>query len=185
MKSTGPKDTTKTRFNAKKHGLTSGYMNEEEEEAYNALLEGLTNSLPPANVLDEVLNENLAFLAVRMKRCRAAEDQYIRHELRERVIEPPPPPSVTAFEKGIFGVVDPAYLKELESKVENFVPGETVRYRRPEWEVIWEGRQRFERYESEYERRFMRQLNEIERMRRQRSGDDVPAPISINVAVAD
>lgn len=42
---------------------------------------------------------------------------------------------------------------------------------------------RFQRYETQLENRFLRLLNEYERIQRMRNGDAVPAPLNVNVLV--
>lgn len=85
QKSTGPKDASKTRFNALKHGLlakaliiTEGESKENKEE-FNFILLSLREELKPEGIIQEMLVERMAVCYWRLQRVVRAE----RGELRQ------------------------------------------------------------------------------------------------------
>jgi hypothetical protein len=63
LKSTGPKDTGLTRFNALRHGLTAKELTTmpfENPEDYESLLEGLRQDFQPQSAIEEILIGQLA-----------------------------------------------------------------------------------------------------------------------------
>jgi hypothetical protein len=73
-KSTGPADTSKTRFNALRHGLCARLVVPGEDPAeYEAFVERLRGDVAPSDALEEVLAERAASAAWRLRRAQRAE----------------------------------------------------------------------------------------------------------------
>lgn len=61
--------------NSRKHGLTAKkWLNEEEQEIYINLLEGLKNDYKPSGMLEELLIERIAACQTRLERIHRVED---------------------------------------------------------------------------------------------------------------
>ena len=74
-KSTGPRDTTNSRFNAMKHGLAGQIIlrTKEEEVAYNAYSAALLPDLSPANAIEQDFAERIVFDSWRVHKAGAIE----------------------------------------------------------------------------------------------------------------
>lgn len=90
LKSTGPKDTSLTRSNALKHGLTaeklvvSPYENPVE---YENLLERFRMESQPETAVEEILVELIAASSWRLRRIRRAERAEIQERLAYALLE--------------------------------------------------------------------------------------------------
>jgi hypothetical protein len=74
QKSTGPANTTSTRYNATKHGLLSEGITElDNPEAFQALLEQLKTELEPVGILEHECVHQIALLISRIRRARLLE----------------------------------------------------------------------------------------------------------------
>ena len=83
-RSTGPKDTRRTRYNARKHGLLSkaaiiqtGQVKEDPREL-NDLLEALREDFEPEGAMEEILVDRIAACYWRLRRAQRAEVGEIR-----------------------------------------------------------------------------------------------------------
>ena len=89
--STGPKDTTNTRYNAVKHGITSQQVivpavdGPDATERFNAILEGLRQELNPQGILQSSLVDEIALVLQQRRRAVAYESA------SPSVYVPPPP----------------------------------------------------------------------------------------------
>ncbi len=84
--STGPVDTTLTRFNAVKHGLLAKGMTElDDSDAYESLVQRLTLAYDPVGDLEIFWVQRIAFCMTRLDRAARLEANYINAE-----IHPPP-----------------------------------------------------------------------------------------------
>jgi len=74
-KSTGPRDTKTTKYNATRHGLSGKQIviQGEDPAAYEALLDGLRQSYRPANTAESILVEEIAQTFWRLQRARFLE----------------------------------------------------------------------------------------------------------------
>lgn len=62
QQSTGPHDTTSTRFNAVKHGLLARGMTElDDPDEYKALIQRLTEAYRPVGDLEKFFVQRIAF----------------------------------------------------------------------------------------------------------------------------
>ena len=72
--SSGPKDTTETRYNAIKHGLCAKKLiNQEEKDELNAIFQEFIDDLCPKNVLERSILENMALALWEQQRIRAID----------------------------------------------------------------------------------------------------------------
>jgi len=84
LKSTGPRDTALTRFNALKHGLTAKQLviaSYENAEDYEMLLEELRKDFQPATAVEAILIEQMATSLWRRQRIIRAERAEIEEQL--------------------------------------------------------------------------------------------------------
>lgn len=81
--STGPHDTSRTRFNGLKHGLRSSshVIFGENAEEYESLKNNLKMELQPKGLLQEHMVEKIAFNLLRLKRAARAEKAVVNAHL--------------------------------------------------------------------------------------------------------
>ena len=165
--STGPKNTTSTRFNACKHGLLSAGITElDDAEGYRAVLRDLNREKDPQGPLETFLVESAALDMVRLRRARRLEAEYITETLNPPIHGPGSPgPLGNLGQFDVGPLVDPG------------LPA-TMHYH---------GVQRlvntFQRYETAIALRLSRTLHELERVQRMRKGEQVAAPAAVDVTV--
>ena len=66
-----------TRFNARKHGILSDLINNEEKSTHKAYVEQLYKELQPNNIIEEMLVERIAVHYMKLRRLMSAESEYI------------------------------------------------------------------------------------------------------------
>ena len=77
-RSSGPKDTTLTRFNATKHGLrAAGLTSLDDPDEHRDLLAALWAELRPVGTLETFLAESVALGLVRIRRARRLEAEHV------------------------------------------------------------------------------------------------------------
>lgn len=87
LRSTGPKDASKTRFNSLKHGLLAKNLlidkedGQENAKEFYACLAALRNDLQPEGTIQEILVERIAQSYWRLKRSAMTEKGILRHQL--------------------------------------------------------------------------------------------------------
>ena len=155
--SSGPSDTTLTRFNAVKHGLSAKGMTEfDDSDAYESLVQRLTLSYDPVGDLEIFWVRRVAFCMTRLDRAARLEANYINAE-----IHPPPQeqdcPTPITPELGLSTAI--GALSAI-----NLVSG-------------------FQRYETAIENKLYRAIHELERKQRSRKGEFVPVPQSLDVSI--
>jgi len=81
LKSTGPGDTSRTKGNSLKHGLTARdiLIKGESRESYEELLEGLRDELKPEGVMEIQLFEQITYCLWRLRRVPVAEKAIADH----------------------------------------------------------------------------------------------------------
>jgi len=90
QQSTGPKDASRTKFNAVKHGLTAKdlvVMPLENPDEYNLLCEGLRRSFQSQSPIEKILIEQMASSIWRIRRIRRGERANIEEDLAEAPLE--------------------------------------------------------------------------------------------------
>jgi hypothetical protein len=155
--STGPVDTTLTRFNAVKHGLLAKGITElDDSDAYESLVQRLTLTYDPVGDLEIFWVRRIAFCMTRLDRAARLEANYINAEIhppsREQDCLAPTTP-----ELGLSTTV--GALSAM-----NLVSG-------------------FQRYETAIENKLYRAIHELERRQRMRKGEFVPAPQSLDISI--
>jgi hypothetical protein len=86
LRSTGPKNTELTKFNALRHGLTARQLTVmpfENPEDYRRLLDGLRRDFRPSSMIEEILVEQMAQSLWRRKRILRSEKSEIEASLAE------------------------------------------------------------------------------------------------------
>ncbi len=90
LKSTGPRNTSSTRFNAMKHGLTAKKMvvtPYESEKDYEVIVEGLRQDLHPKTNIEEILIQQVASTLWRRQRLVRIEKTSIESRLVKAPID--------------------------------------------------------------------------------------------------
>jgi len=88
-KAHGPLDTSKTKFNATKHGLwAAGVSRLDNAEGHGTLLQHLMKEKKPVGAVEIFLVERLALYMTRIPRASRMEASYID----DSIYYPPPPP---------------------------------------------------------------------------------------------
>jgi hypothetical protein len=158
QKSTGPRNSASTRYNAVKHGLLSkGIVEIDDPDVYRDLLARLTAELRPVGVIETFISEGIALDIVRILRVRRLEAEAITASLN---------PPITKTEGGIdldiqdmIGttvVLDPGLPASLPSEVvERLADG-------------------FARYETMTANRLLRAVKELRQMQRDRQAGQPP-----------
>ena len=159
QKSTGPRDTTSTRYNAVKHGLLAKGITElDDPVAHESLLERLTQAYRPVGDLQLFLVQRIALHMTRLARGARLEAEYITSE-----IHPPVKRSLGDLLEPC--VVEPGLPASMSARgAINLVTG-------------------FQRYETSLENKLYRDLNYLERLQRMQKGEFVPAPASIDLSI--
>ena len=167
-RSTGPNDTTSTRFNAVKHGLLAEGITElDNPETFPAFCARLEAELKPAGEIESFLARQIALDLVRLKRVALLEAEFTTAQLNL---------PITETEKSMDQVIE-----EMNSeKVVVIDPGIPSRLSAEGMDALVS---KFGRYETQIENRLFRHLHELERLQRSRAGEHVPAPASVDVAI--
>jgi len=86
QQSTGPHDTTSTRFNAVKHGLLARGLTElDDSDEYESLIRHLTETYQPIGELEKFFVQRIAFHVIRLQRTQRLEAEYITGEIHPAV----------------------------------------------------------------------------------------------------
>src|SRR5439155_18410700 len=163
-KSTGPKNTSSTRFNATKHGLlASGVTELDDAEGYRATLHDLTQEKDPVGALEVFFVESAALDITRLRRVRRLEAEYITGVLNPPIRQPGVLADFSGLDQG--AIVDPGLPATIDCG--SVLP--LVRIS--------------QRYESAGALRLFRTLHELERLQRMRQGEHLTAPATVDVTV--
>jgi hypothetical protein len=161
QQSTGPHDTTSTRFNAVKHGLLARGMTElDDSDEYQALIQRLREAYPPAGDLEEFFIQRIAFHMIRLHRTEGLESEFITSELHPSVVAPSMFGDMTGpvvVTEGVPPAVGAAGALSLAAG--------------------------FQRYETAIENKLYRAINQLERLQRARRGEFVPAPQTVDFSI--
>lgn len=169
QKSTGPHNSSLTRYNAAKHGLLREGVTEMDNPTvfldYRARLE---RELKPVGEVEIGLVRRIALDLVRLRRAATIEAEYITEKLH---------PTIKEISHPDFAV-DLA-LHRLKGTTVILDAGLPARLSVAAVECL----QKFQRYETAIENKLYRALNQLERLQRMRRGDKIPAPASLDVTV--
>lgn len=161
-RSTGPHDTSSTRFNAMKHGLLAKGITElDDADAYESLVYRLTERYRPSGDLEKFLLERIAFDITRLRRAARLEAEYITGEIHPTVM-------------------GPTLREMLENEPEVIEPGLPAAIGAASALNLVVG---YQRYETAIENRLYRAINYLERLQRTRLGEYVPAPLALDVSI--
>lgn len=157
LKSTGPKDTSRSRLNALKHGLLSKevLMAGEEKKVLEQLGRKLRLELTPQGELETVLVDRIISSMWRLKRAVRVETGYLQAEYEE----------CKASDWGIG--------ERNDSKTWSLVAMRQLGNSTTWLNLI--------RYESAIERQIYRALHELMRIQAARTGEKPVAPIALDV----
>jgi hypothetical protein len=152
-KSTGPKNTSLTKYNATKHALAAAGVSRLDYAAgYNKILGDLIEEKQPLGVIELCLVESIALDVIRIRRARQMEADYID----EWCYEPEAP---LLYD----GIMRPR-LRTQTDVAERLVGT-------------------YQRYEQMFTTRLSKHLHELERLQRMRGGEVVAAPTAVDVNV--
>jgi hypothetical protein len=151
--------STSTRFNAVKHGfLAAGLTELDDVEAYRSTLRRLNENY--SEELENFLLERMALHMTRLRRCAGWEAQEIT-----AILNPP------------FYDENPLAMPSLETVVDPGLPALADAERFGPLVSI------FQRYETSIENKLIRAMHEVERLRRIKQGERLPAPIALDATV--
>jgi hypothetical protein len=174
QKSTGPRDTSLTRYNAGTHGLLAQGITElDGPDRYRSLCSLLKRQLNPIGELETALVCRIAFCQIRLDRAALLEAEFITERLHPpvtRTTYPPPDPGVTQ----IIEMVD-----RMNGTTVVLDPGLPARLSAFDVDPLLT----FQRYETAIQNKLYRALNQLERLQRIRRGDKIPAPAAVDVNV--
>jgi hypothetical protein len=167
QRSTGPHNSTLTRYNAAKHGLLAeGVTEMDTPEEFNALLTQLRKELQPVGVLEHECVQQVAIFTIRIRRAKLLEAEAFRQELNPaKTIKHP---GTLSFDEETFGrteVVDPG----LPARISN--------------DAIDQINRTILRYETANENKLFRWQNYLERLQRLRTGEKLPAPATADLTI--
>jgi hypothetical protein len=164
QKSTGPHDTRWTRQNAVTHGLCStGLTDLDDKKLHLATLSDLVREKIPIGVLENFLVETIAFEMVLALRAHRLQGEYITS-----VLHP------VQHKKDLFKDLDFQFNGEITD------PGVPAAICPAAVEHIVT---QHERYSTGIFNRLHRALNSLERVQRLRQGENVSAPVAVDVSV--
>jgi len=148
-KSSGPSDTSETRFNALKHGLTSeGICEGDDVPSYKLLCRQLKRQYEPCGAVEQFFVQRIALGIVRVKRAAKLEADAVTEHLH--------PPSYKPS-------LQDQQLRELikDSERELIDPGVPAKFGCDIIERLCDG---YGRYETANENRLYRALAQLERL---------------------
>jgi len=149
-----------SKFNALKHGILSEAITEYDKDIYQGLHQRLVEEFGPKTAIEEILVERIALCYLRLSRAAKVETEYVKGTLNPHIEED----SLVGI--GICNVVvNEGYIPKV--KEENIEKLDRL----------------FLRYEVSIENRFYKALHELERIRKNREGRDVPAPIAVDIDI--
>lgn len=167
QRSTGPRDSSRSRYNSLRHGLLSRGLTElDDVERHEAILKDLTRRMGPVGELEASLITCIALDLSKLERARQLEAEFVTSKLHPREIE-------TDSENDPFAalplpkarVIDPGFSPSLGR------------------EVVEQVLHTYERYQTLLLNRILRSWHELERLQRLRGGERLPAPLAVDVTL--
>jgi hypothetical protein len=158
--SPGPRETSRTKFNAIKHALLSPGLTElDEPRLYEAKLVRLTEEWRPVGVIEEDLIISIALDLTKLVRARTLETEHVTAMLHPPQFKAESTLADLSDLAPEYKLVDPGYFAKLTLEQEERLINID------------------ERYQSMFTNRIQRNLHELERLQRMRRGETVPAPV--------
>ena len=171
--STGPRNTTSTRYNAAKHGLLAAGVTELDDlEHFRCLALEVRSQFQPVGPVEDSIVRQIILCLVRLRRAAALEAEYITSCLN------PPITETRVVRKGEHS----EFFASMSDVTETVVvdPGIPMRLGSA---IVENLTNTFHRYEATIENRLQRNLNMLERLQRLRNGEKVSAPVNLEVTV--
>ena len=152
QKSTGPNDTTNTRFNAVKHGLLAEGVTElDDHDRYHAISEGLRTQFNPVSCMETFLVERMTLAMLRVQRASRLEAEHITATLN------PPTTQKVAGELDKFCAKSFGTVEVVDRGLPASLTAQTVA-----------SLDNFSRYETAHENRLYRAVNQLRQFQRDR-----------------
>jgi hypothetical protein len=162
-RSTGPKNTTVTRYNARKHALLSSGITElDDVEGYPSVLARIKENSTAERAA--FLEERVAVGMVWAKRVARLEAEYITSILHPTI-------------RGKIPGFDTADMKAVETPILD--PGLPARISADHFESLM----KMQRYETSIDNKLYRDMHEPERVQRLSKGEPVPALAALDVTI--
>lgn len=162
-KSSGPHDTSSTRYNARKHGMLAGVTQLDDIQYRDELLADMIRLKKPVGMLENGLLERVAHDMVCLKRGERLEGEFITAALNPPLHEKNPTDDLIFQFNG--AVIDPGIPASISVG------------------CAQEMDRTYQRYRTSSANRLIRALHQFEREQRMRAGETLPAPIAVDVSV--
>lgn len=143
------------RFNARQHGILATLLTKYEEKDLGDYLEQVYDFYDPQTHMEGVLVERIAACYLRLHRVSKAEAEFMRVKLEPRIMRPMLMELHEVLQEGYKPTMQPEDVEHL-------------------------GRI-YLRYEIAIENRMYKAMHELERLQRMRRGEDVYAPMVLDV----
>jgi hypothetical protein len=158
-----------SKYNAQKHAILRQSITDYEDGFYRELITDLEETYQPLGRMEMMLVERVTLLYVKLYRVQKAETEFIKSVLdpHEEHVEGgyKPLPMIGDWEKEKIVVDNEGYIPQ--------VPSESIEHTS----------QVFGRYETTLENRLYKAMHELERLQRLRKGDNVAAPVAVDVGM--
>lgn len=163
QKSTGPKDTTSTRYNAVKHGLLAEGVTElDSPETFLDFCAKIEADRQPVGEIETLLTRRVALCLARLMRAGLLEAEFLTAQLNPAII------------KTTGGAIEDFNLT-MNGKVEVLDPGLPARLSADAVDTLTS---KFGRYETAVENKLYRALQQLERLQALRKDEMPPVPKS-------
>ncbi|SRR6266849_2390385 len=169
LKSSGPHNSSLSRFNAMRHGLLAQGITELDcPTEFRGLCSRLEAEAAPVGEVETALVRYIALCIVRLRRAAILEAEFITAELNPALTE-------TVYPDGSnMSKLDEMFERDY-GKTVVLDPGLPARLSASDVETL----QKFQRYETAIENKLYRALNQLERLQRMRRGDKLSAPLRL------
>lgn len=155
-----------SKYNATKHSILREAVTDYEQNVHMDILEQLNEQFQPKGAVEGLLVERIAIHYIKLFRIQKAETEYMKSQLDPRQVHiegglrvmPIGDAEVTVVDNE--GYTPKIYGRDIEYIANNFG-----------------------RYETTIENKLYKALHELERLQRLRKGDNVQAPVAIDVSM--
>jgi hypothetical protein len=184
-KSTGPTDTSVTRYNARKHCLTSPTLvDEEEQKLFESIRGALVKEFQPSNTIHGYLVTQIARGMVCSQRATKFESDFIRSQTSSHIDEQQRLTYLTqAIKSFVAAGISPAVASNLLATPPWNILAVPPKKPMLSPEALTVLTEKLQRYQSSIAKQLSRDINELERLLRLRAGHAVPPPAVIDVNV--
>lgn len=155
-----------SKYNAVKHGILRQTLTEYEDDIFQDIADELLEHYKPQGFVEKMLVERIAVHYVKLFRIQKAETEYMKSRLDPREVHIEGGIQLIPMGEPERVVVDnEGYVPKLDGSVIEYISSS------------------FSRYETSIENKLYRAMHELERIQRQRGGDNVSAPIALEVGM--